>query len=70
MGGLRPSDFVSFDVAILAILEPGNTAPLPVIDNEVNLSTAVVRHRVRQLEEDGVISYNVAVICPERAGRR
>lgn len=58
----------SFDLAILRILQQDNTTPQRQIGEGVNLSAPSVQRRIRRMEEDGIITANVAVIDPERVG--
>jgi DNA-binding Lrp family transcriptional regulator len=56
--------FDSFDLAVLNILQRGNTTPQRVIGEAVNLSAPAVQRRIRRMEEAGFMQANVAVIDP------
>lgn len=58
----------SFDLAILRILQQDNTTPQRQIGEAVNLSAPSVQRRIRRMEEEGVITANVAVVAPDRVG--
>jgi Lrp/AsnC family leucine-responsive transcriptional regulator len=58
----------SFDLAILRILQQDNTTPQRQIGEAVNLSAPSVQRRIKRLEEDGVITANIAVVAPHRVG--
>lgn len=58
----------AFDFAILAIVQADNRTPLRTIAEKVNLSTAAVQRRIRRLEEERIITRNIAVIEPHRVG--
>ena len=57
-----------FDRAILRILQRDNTTPQREIGAAVNLSAPSVQRRIRRMEEDGVITANVAQLSPEAVG--
>lgn len=57
-----------FDRAILRILQRNNATPQREIGAVVNLSAPAVQRRIKRMEEDGVISANVALISPEAVG--
>lgn len=63
---MQPLD--SFDRAILRILQKDNTTPQRDIGAAVNLSAPSVQRRIRRMEQDGVISANVARVAPEAVG--
>jgi DNA-binding Lrp family transcriptional regulator len=59
----------SYDYAILDIVQSDNRTPLKTIAERVNLSTAAVQRRIRRLEDEGVITHNIAVIDPNTVGQ-
>lgn len=63
---MQPLD--SFDRAILRILQADNTTPQREIGEAVNLSAPSVQRRIRRMEEEGVITANVAQVAPEAVG--
>ena len=63
---MQPLD--DFDRAILRILQKDNTIPQRDIGAAVNLSAPSVQRRIRRMEEDGVITGNVAQVAPEAVG--
>ncbi|MEL7529357.1 MAG: Lrp/AsnC family transcriptional regulator [Pseudomonadota bacterium] len=58
----------SFDRAILRILQEDCTVPQRQIGEAVNLSTAAVQRRIKRMEQDGIISTQVAHIAPKAVG--
>ncbi|MDC7681961.1 Lrp/AsnC family transcriptional regulator [Asticcacaulis sp. BYS171W] len=58
----------AFDYAILEAVQIDNRIPLRELAERVNLSTAAVQRRIRRLEDEGVITRNIAVIEPHRVG--
>lgn len=58
----------SFDRAILQVLQKDNKLPQRVIAEAVGLSAPAVQRRIAQLEANGVIEANAAVIAPESVG--
>ncbi len=58
-----------FDLAILDIVQTDNRTPLKTIAERVNLSTAAVQRRIRRLEDEGVITRNIAVVDPNAVGQ-
>ncbi len=69
MRNKRVASLDSFDRAILALLQLDNKMPQHRIGDAVNLSTAAVQRRIRQMEKTGVIRANVAVLDPVLLGR-
>ncbi len=59
----------SYDYAILDVIQADNKTPLKTIAERVNLSTAAVQRRLRRLEDEGVITRNIAVIDPNAVGQ-
>lgn len=58
----------AFDRAILDIVQYDNNTPLRTLAERVNLSSASVQRRLKRMEESGVITSNVAVVDPVKAG--
>lgn len=57
-----------FDRAILRILQRDNKKPQRRIGEQVNLSAASVQRRISGMEDDGIITRNVAVVNPDAMG--
>lgn len=57
-----------FDRGILRILQADNTTPQRDIGATVNLSAPSVQRRIRRMEEEGVITANMAQVSPEAIG--
>lgn len=63
---MQPLD--QFDRAILRILQRDNTTPQRDIGAAVKLSAPSVQRRIRRMEEEGVITSNVAQVSPDAVG--
>lgn len=58
-----------FDRKILTLLQRDARTPQRVISEAVNLSSSAVNRRIAAMEENGVITGQVAVVDPAKAGR-
>lgn len=58
----------SFDLAILRLVQRNNQMPLREIGAAVHLSAPSVQRRLRRMEEEGVITANVARISAKAVG--
>lgn len=66
---VRAADLDRFDRAILALVQHDNTIALRLLAERVNLSTAAVQRRLKRMQDNGVITANIAVVDPVRVGK-
>lgn len=66
LAAMAPLD--DFDLALLALVQQDARMPQAALGVEVNLSTAAVNRRLKQLSDHGVIRHYTAVVDPAAVG--
>lgn len=64
------SELDDFDVKLLNLVQEDSRRTSEALADEVGLSATACQRRLKRLREDGVIQREVAVVDPEKVGRK